>query len=62
MTSVLASVLAVFVAINWGFTAATLLAAACYALAAAHAALGRWPGEKRPTSPPRGREATSGVF
>ena len=59
--SVLASVLAVFVAINWGFTATTLLAAACYAFAAAHAALGRWPGEPSPAPPPREREATSGV-
>jgi hypothetical protein len=60
VTSVLASVLAVFVAINWGFTATTLLSAACYALAAAHAALGRWPHEQRP-APPREMEATSGV-
>jgi hypothetical protein len=43
VTSVLGSVLAIFVAINWGFTAATLLAAACYAAAAGHARLGRWP-------------------
>jgi hypothetical protein len=43
VTSVLGSVLAIFVAINWGFTVATLLAAACYAAAAAHARLGRWP-------------------
>ena len=61
VTSVLASVLAVFVAINWGFTITTLLAAVCYALAAAHAALGRWPGEPPPAPPPRKREATSGV-
>jgi hypothetical protein len=43
VTSVLGSVLAIFVAINWGFTVATLLAAACYAAAATHARLGRWP-------------------
>jgi hypothetical protein len=43
VTSVLGSVLAIFVAINWGFTLATLVAAACYAAAAAHARLGRWP-------------------
>jgi len=43
VTSVLGSVLAIFVAINWGFTAATLLAAACYAVAAGHARLGSWP-------------------
>ncbi len=43
VTSVLGSVLAIFVAINWGFTVATLLAAACYAAATAHATFGRWP-------------------
>jgi hypothetical protein len=41
--SVLASVLAIAVAITWGFTAATVLAAAFYAAALAHAALGAWP-------------------
>ena len=61
VTSVLASVLAVFVAINWGFTAATLLAAACYAAAAAHAALGRWPEQPRPATRSRKTEATSPV-
>jgi hypothetical protein len=30
-------------ALNWGFTVATLVAAACYAAAAGHARLGRWP-------------------
>jgi hypothetical protein len=50
ITSVLASVLAIVVAITLGFTAATLVAAACYAVAAAHAALGRWPiAEERPS-------------
>ena len=43
MTSVLGSVLAIFLAISWGFTVATLLAAACYAAATAHAMFGRWP-------------------
>jgi len=43
VTSVLGSVLAIFVALNWGFTVATLVAAACYAAAAGHARLGRWP-------------------
>jgi hypothetical protein len=43
IASVLASALAVAVAINWGFTAATLVAFACYAAALAHAAFGRWP-------------------
>ena len=61
VTSVLASALAVLVAINWGFSVTTLLAAACYALAAAHAALGRWPDERRPAPPRRETEATSGV-
>jgi hypothetical protein len=43
VTSVLAAVLAISVAIVWGFTVATLVAAACYAVAAADAAFGRWP-------------------
>jgi hypothetical protein len=43
ITSVLAAVLAIAVAIVWGFTAAMLLAAACYAVAAADAMLGAWP-------------------
>src|SRR5262249_27408270 len=42
ITSVLASVLAIAVAIVWGFSAATLLAAGCYAVALAHVAFGRW--------------------
>jgi hypothetical protein len=37
------SVLAIAVAITWGFAAATILALACYLAALAHAALGRWP-------------------
>ena len=45
ITSVLASTLAVAVAITWGFSAATAFAAACYGVALAHAALGRWPTE-----------------
>jgi hypothetical protein len=45
VTSVLASVLAVTVAISWGFTAATLLALACYAGALAHVLLGAWPDD-----------------
>jgi hypothetical protein len=60
VTSVLASVLAVFVAINWGFTAATLLAAGCYAVAATHAAFGRWP-EQPPKTQPRETEAIPAV-
>jgi hypothetical protein len=43
VTSVLGSALAIFVAISWGFTVATLLAAACYAVATTHAMFGRWP-------------------
>jgi hypothetical protein len=43
ITSVLASVLALTVAINWGFEVATLLALACYLAALAHARFGRWP-------------------
>lgn len=43
ITSVLASVMAIAIAITWGFTAATLVALACYLGALAHAALGRWP-------------------
>lgn len=43
MASVLASVLAIAVAITWGFAVATLLALVCYLAALAHAALGRWP-------------------
>jgi hypothetical protein len=60
VTSVLASVLAVFVALNWGFTAATLLAAGCYAVAATHAAFGRWP-EQPPKTQPRETEAIPAV-
>jgi hypothetical protein len=42
VTSVLASVLAMALAITWGFRVATLVAAACYALAAAYARYGGW--------------------
>ena len=52
--SVLASVLAIVVAINWGFTAATVLALACYAGALAHAVLGRWPAAGADTAPAPG--------
>jgi hypothetical protein len=40
VTSVLAAVLAISVAIVWGFTVATLVAAACYAVAASDALFG----------------------
>ena len=53
ISSVLASVLAVAVAINFGFAVATLVALACYLGALAHALLGRWPRAR----PPRGRVA-----
>ncbi len=43
IASVLASVLAIAVAIAWGFSAATALAALCYLVALGHAAFGRWP-------------------
>lgn len=43
VTSVLAAVLAVFIAIEWGFQVTTLAALACYLVALGHAALGRWP-------------------
>ncbi len=42
--SVVASVLAVAVAITFGFKATTLVAFACYALALGDVVLGRWPG------------------
>ena len=59
ITSVLASVLGVAIAITAGFTVATLAACACYLAAAAHAALGRWPDAARDAaarSPDRARE------
>lgn len=43
LASVLASALAVAVAITWGFTVTTLLAIACYLGALAHVRLARWP-------------------
>jgi Spermine/spermidine synthase domain len=43
LTSVLASALAVAIAITAGFAVATLAACACYAAALLHAARGRWP-------------------
>ena len=55
IASVLASALGVAVAVVAGFEAATLVAAACYLIALAHAAFGRWPagvsaGEESGTS------------
>ena len=43
IASVVASALAVVVALEWGFVAATLVAAACYVGALLHALRGRWP-------------------
>jgi hypothetical protein len=43
VASVLASVVAVAVAITWGFAAVTLLALACYLAALAAAVRGKWP-------------------
>ena len=43
IASVLASALAVVVALEWGFAIGTLVAAACYAGALIHALRGRWP-------------------
>ena len=45
VTSVLASVLAVGVAITWGLTAVILLALACYLVALLDAARGAWPAD-----------------
>ena len=46
IASVLASVLAIVVAINWGFTVATLVAFVCYAGALAHVLRAPWPGPR----------------
>jgi hypothetical protein len=43
VASVLASVLAVFIAINFGFTVTTVLASVCYVGALTHVLVGRWP-------------------
>jgi hypothetical protein len=42
IASVLASVLGVVIAINFGYTVASLVAACCYVFAGAHAAAGLW--------------------
>ena len=59
VTSVLASVLALTVAITAGFTVATLLAAACYAVAAAQAMLVRWPDDQGESVDRQGAELDS---
>jgi hypothetical protein len=63
ITSVLASVLALAVAITMGYTAATLVAAACYGVAAAHALIGRWPDdpEDRDRADAQAAEAAASV-
>jgi Na+-transporting NADH:ubiquinone oxidoreductase subunit NqrD len=43
IASVLASVLAVAVAITWGFAVVTVAALACYLVALLDAARGHWP-------------------
>ena len=43
VASVLASVLGVALAVNFGFAIATVFAALCYLVALGHAALGQWP-------------------
>jgi hypothetical protein len=45
IASVVGTVLAVAIAINFGFTVATLFSGACYLSALAHAALAAWPVE-----------------
>ncbi|HEY8544326.1 MAG TPA: hypothetical protein VIL36_04730 [Acidimicrobiales bacterium] len=42
IASVLASVVGITIALNFGYRVASLVAAACYLFALAHAALGRW--------------------
>jgi hypothetical protein len=54
IASVVASVLAIAVAITFGFAITTLVALACYLAALAHAAFGRWPdAEDAPERPVR---------
>jgi hypothetical protein len=59
LTSVLASALAVAIAITAGFTVATLAACAFYAAALAHAARGRWPAARAETEPGGDRAAAA---
>ncbi len=59
IASVLASVLGVAIAINFGFVSASLVAAACYLWALLHAGVGRWAGDPPSGEPLAGRsEAT----
>ncbi len=48
IASVLATVLAITVAISFGFPVATLVAGACYVVALAHVLVGRWPRSPEP--------------
>jgi hypothetical protein len=50
IASVLASVVGITVALNFGYRAASLVAGACYLFALAHAVVGRWSGP--PAAPP----------
>lgn len=50
MASVLASALGVAIAIEAGFEVATLVAAACYAVALVHVLVGRWPRAPEPSA------------
>jgi hypothetical protein len=61
ITSVLASVLAIAIAITWGFTAATLIALGCYLGALGHAALGRWPDAAIPVEDEPGPKPAAAV-
>ena len=61
MASVLASVLGIVIAINSGYVVATLVAAGCYAVAGAHAAIGRWTAEAAPSPHPTASEADAYV-
>ncbi len=66
LASVLASVLGVALAMNFGYAVASLVAGACYAFALVHAAAGRWaaaepaapagPGEPTPDEPAQATE------
>ncbi len=51
IASVLASVLGIAIAINFGFRTASLAAAGCYAFALVHALVGRWPSTSESAVP-----------
>jgi hypothetical protein len=58
ITSVLGSVLAILIAINFGFTATTLVGLVCYAGALLHALAGEWPARAAELSPSARRRET----